>query len=64
MRDKISHKITVYEIDGVETINAPDFVVRSHWNCRGIVVLVYDKKTITVAADALKRAVANCEWPQ
>ena len=57
--------IDIYEIDGSETI--PDkkdgqIQVKNHWNHRNLIILcVPGKKSITVNADDLIRAIRNAQ---
>ena len=63
MITNIETKITAYEINGNEVEGLPEkkteVVVSAHWSNNEMVVLKFQGKSVTVAADELVRAVDN-----
>jgi len=59
---KTETKISVYEVDGEETLGKeePDFSVRRHWNRSNVLVVVcVGGKEYGVSASELKTAIEN-----
>lgn len=56
----VASEIVVYEVNGNETKNPERLLIKSHWNRDSMVVIVVDEnKSLTVAAESLRRAIQN-----
>jgi len=58
------NKIEPYEIDDEEVKGLRSeevLIISEHWNIRGMVVLEFNKKKITVAAEELTKAITNAQ---
>ena len=58
---KTTSEIEIYETNGEESpiANYPLMTVESHWNRNEMIVLKIGKKSVTVLADELKKAIDN-----
>jgi len=63
MSVELKAKVTVYEIDGDDSLgmDRPPVVIRSHWNRGEMVVIEVNGKSVTVVAAQLAEAARRCE---